>query len=59
MANAHRRRNYIARIKINGAWLFEDNKINEGVAKAYHILLFHPKKWRPSINGLDFKVLEG
>ncbi|RVW73404.1 hypothetical protein CK203_052986 [Vitis vinifera] len=30
MANAHRRRNDVDKIKINGVWLSEENEIKEG-----------------------------
>ncbi|KAL6339429.1 hypothetical protein AAG906_032963 [Vitis piasezkii] len=31
MANAHKRRNNVDKIKINGVWLSEENEIKEGV----------------------------
>lgn len=46
------------RIKINGVWFYEENGIRERVVRAYNTLLFNLEKWRPSINALDFKVLE-
>ena len=39
MVNAHRRRNNVERIKINGAWLTEENEIREGIANAFRLLL--------------------
>ena len=35
MASAHRRANYMDRIKINGVRLSGDQKVREGVANAY------------------------
>lgn len=40
MVNAHRRKNLLDRIKIDGVWLSKDNEIKEEVALAFHILLF-------------------
>ena len=39
MANAHRRRNFLAEVKVNGAWLFKDSDIKEGVTLTFHNLL--------------------
>ncbi|XP_034688121.1 uncharacterized protein LOC117916277 [Vitis riparia] len=58
MANAHRRRNNVDRIKINGAWLTEENDIREGIANAFKTLLSNPGEWRPSVSGLQFEMLE-
>ncbi|KAJ9682618.1 hypothetical protein PVL29_018523 [Vitis rotundifolia] len=58
MANAHRRRNNVDRIKINGAWLTEENGIREGIANAFRLLLSNPGDWRPSVSGLQFDTLE-
>ena len=54
MANAHRRRNLMARIKINGSWLTKENGIREGVVTEFKVLLFATGGWKPSINGLSF-----
>ena len=35
MANSHRRRNTINKIKINGEWLMEDSKIRQGIVEAF------------------------
>ncbi|RVW67635.1 putative ribonuclease H protein [Vitis vinifera] len=58
MANAHRRRNNVDRIKINGAWLTEENDIREGIANAFKTLLSNPGDWRPSVSRLQFEMLE-
>ena len=42
MANAHRRRNNVDRIKINSVWLLEENEIKEGVVRAFLSLLSNP-----------------
>ena len=43
MANTHKRRNYVDKIKINGVWLSEENEIKEGVVKAFRSLLSDPR----------------
>ncbi|KAJ9682243.1 hypothetical protein PVL29_018228 [Vitis rotundifolia] len=58
MANAHKRRNNVDRIKINGAWLTEENGIREGIANAFRLLLSNPRDWCPSVSGLQFETLE-
>ena len=35
MTNAHKRRNWLAKIKINGSWFSKENEIKEGVARAF------------------------
>ena len=38
MANSHFRKNSFVRIKVNGVWLTEDQKIREGVSNAFQSL---------------------
>ena len=40
MANAHRRRNLLSRVKINGSWLTEENVVRNGVVNEFKLLLF-------------------
>ena len=35
MANSHRRRNTINKIKINREWLMEDSRIRQGIVEAF------------------------
>ncbi|WJZ80362.1 hypothetical protein VitviT2T_000290 [Vitis vinifera] len=58
MANAHRRRNNVDRIKINGAWCLEENEIREGIGNAFKLLLSSSGDWRPSISGLQLETLD-
>ncbi|KAL6343127.1 hypothetical protein AAG906_019670 [Vitis piasezkii] len=58
MANAHRRRNNVDRIKINGAWCIEENEIREGIGNAFKVLLSSSGDWRPSISGLQLETLD-
>ncbi|KAL6335980.1 hypothetical protein AAG906_003606 [Vitis piasezkii] len=52
------RRNFSAKIKINGTWLLEEKDIKEGVVQAFQALLTNSGDWRPSLNGLLFEGLE-
>ncbi|RVW62551.1 putative ribonuclease H protein [Vitis vinifera] len=58
MANAHRRRNNVDRIKINGAWCIEENEIREGIDNAFKVMLSSSGDWRPSISGLQLESLD-
>ena len=58
MVNAHRRRNQISRIKINGSWITKDSAIKEEVCIAFQVLFSTSGEWCPSINGLSFEKLE-
>ena len=57
MANAHRKRNSLARIKINGSWIIEDADIKNGVVHAFKLLLSDSGNWRPSLDGMQFERL--
>ena len=54
MANSHRRRNCMSKIKLNGIWLIEEQEIKGGMVSALQNLLVDPSDWRPSLYGLDF-----
>ena len=59
MVNAHRRRNNVDEIRINGVWLLEENEIKEGVVvNAFRSLLSNPGDSRPSLSGLQCETLE-
>ncbi|RVW62758.1 hypothetical protein CK203_060226 [Vitis vinifera] len=45
------------RLKIDREF-FEHIGLKEGIVRAYSSILFEPPYWRPSINTLDFKVLD-
>ena len=42
MANSHRRRNCLSKIKIDGVWLTEEQEIKGGVVGAFKDLLTDP-----------------
>ena len=58
MANAHRRRNQLNRIKVNGRCLTEESEIKEEADRNFQELLTNPGDWKPSIDGLIFERLE-
>ena len=58
IANAHRRRNQLTRIKVNGRCLTKESEIKEEVSRAFQGLLADLGDWKPSIDGLNFKRLE-
>ncbi|RVX18630.1 hypothetical protein CK203_006499 [Vitis vinifera] len=58
IANAHRRRNLLSRVKINGSWLTEENEVRNGVMNEFKLLLSTVEGWRPCIRGMSFKRLE-
>ena len=57
MANSHRRRNAINKIKINGSWLIEDNAIQKGIVGTFKGLLSEPRGWRPAFPNIPLEVL--
>ena len=52
MTNAHKRRNNMDRIRINGVWHSEENGISEGIVNAFRSLLFNLGNWGPPLSGL-------
>ena len=57
MANSHRRRTFIKKIKINGIWFEEEATIRREVVGAYKDFLSDPSGWRSSISDLSFKEI--
>ncbi|RVW86319.1 Transposon TX1 uncharacterized 149 kDa protein [Vitis vinifera] len=58
MANAHRRRKQLNRIKVNERCFTEESEIKEEVDRNFQELLTDPGDWKPSIEGLNFERLE-
>ncbi|RVW53601.1 hypothetical protein CK203_069073 [Vitis vinifera] len=54
MDSAHRRANYMDKIKINGVRLTEEREIKEGVANAFQQQFFRKLGWRADIGSLHF-----
>ena len=58
MTNAHRRRNNMERIRINGVWKSEENGMSVGIVNAFRTLLSNPGEWHPSLAGLQCEQLQ-
>ena len=48
-ANAHRRRNFVNSIRINGRKLVKDAEIKDGLVAAFQNLFSDPRGWSPSL----------
>ena len=57
MATAHRRRNSLDRIKINGVWLSEEQEVRTGIADAFQQLLTEDSEWKANIGGLNLNQI--
>ena len=55
MTNSHRRGNQISKIRINEAWLTEEEELRQGVVEAFKTLLSDIREWRASLDGLSFQ----
>ena len=63
MANSHKRRNTIDRIRIGGEWLEREGEVRIGIVNAFKGLMFKglmsdPGVSRASLEGLDFSKLD-
>ena len=58
MANSHRRKNCLSKIKVNGTWLTKEHEIKGGVVGAFKNLLTDPGEWHPSMERLDFNRMQ-
>ena len=58
MANAHRRKNCLKKIKINGSWYEDETGVKTGIVEAFQGSLSNPGGWRPSLSGLCFNPIE-
>ena len=47
----------MARIKINGMWITEDNEIKEELSRAFQKLLSTTDEWRPNLSDMSFERL--
>ena len=54
MANAHRRRNCLGKISINGKMMEKEVEIKVGLIEAFKNILSAPSEWRPSLPDLSF-----
>ncbi|WKA10977.1 hypothetical protein VitviT2T_028516 [Vitis vinifera] len=58
MANAHSRRNWMSKLKVNGCWHLEENNLKNSVVGAFQMLYSEEEGWCPSIDGLSFIGLD-
>ena len=57
MANTHRRRNFLVRVKTENDWLTEEGEIKEAAVGHFWNLLTTSNDWRPGVDGFPFKQL--
>ena len=57
MASAHRRANYMDKIKINWVRLTEEQEIREGVVNVFQQQLLESAEWRVDIGSLQFNQI--
>ena len=57
MANAHRRRQTMEKIKINGVWLSEEQEVRNGIVDAFQRLLTEDSEWKADIGGLNLNQI--
>ena len=57
MANSHRRRNCIKKVRVNGNWFEDEAPIKREVAASFQCSLSDPGGWGPCLSGLNFKEL--
>ncbi|WKA08526.1 hypothetical protein VitviT2T_026242 [Vitis vinifera] len=54
MANAHSRRNWLSRLKVDDCWHTEELELKNSVVGAFNNLYSEEGGWRPGIEGLPF-----
>ncbi|RVX13512.1 Nudix hydrolase 3 [Vitis vinifera] len=57
MTIAHRRRNSMDKIKINGIWLSEEQEVRTRIADAFKQLLTEDLEWKADIGGLNLNQI--
>ncbi|RVW22709.1 hypothetical protein CK203_103837 [Vitis vinifera] len=57
MANAHRMRHTMERIKISGVWLSEEQEVRTGIVDAFQRLLTEDSEWKADIGGLNLNQI--
>ena len=57
MANAHRKRQTMEKIKINGVWLSGEQDVRNGIVDAFQRLLTEDSEWKAEIGGLDLNQI--
>lgn len=54
LANSHRRKNSLSKLRIEGMWVTEEANLKQGVVNAFQSLLSKKGDWRASLDGLSF-----
>ena len=57
MTNAHSRRNWLSKLKVNGCWHMKENDLKNIVVGAFQKLYSKEGVWCPCIDGLSFMGL--
>ena len=57
MANLHRRRNTITKMKINGQFITGEEQLRLRITKAFEAMLADSGEWRANLEGLHFSRL--
>ncbi|RVW47747.1 Transposon TX1 uncharacterized 149 kDa protein [Vitis vinifera] len=57
MANAHRRRHTMDRIKVSGVWLSKEQEVRTGIVDAFQRLLTEDLEWKADIGGLNLNQI--
>ena len=57
MATAHQRRNSMDKIKVNGIWLSDEQKVRTRIANAFKQLLTEDSEWKTDIGGLNLNQI--
>ncbi|RVW32476.1 hypothetical protein CK203_081299 [Vitis vinifera] len=58
MANAHSRRNWLSRLKVDDCWHKEELDLKNSVVGAFNNLYIEEGGWHPSVEGLPFMRLD-
>ena len=58
MANSHRRRNFMGKIKIEGRWVEEESEIRKSIVDAFQSLFTDPGGWRPNFPSVTLSEIE-
>ena len=53
MASAHRRNNALDRIKVNGEWLLEEQKVREEIVNSFQQMLSEDMNWKADIGRIQ------
>ena len=57
MANSHRKRNFMGKIKIEGRWVEEESEIWKGIVDAFQSLFTYSSGWRPNFPSVSLSEI--